>query len=77
MKEYAVREENAYIGAADERGIIELGEDEFILDSEYRGANRIVAAIATPVENDEHVCDECGDSFDSERGLSIHEGSQH
>ncbi|MDY6761990.1 MAG: hypothetical protein SVY41_03000 [Candidatus Nanohaloarchaea archaeon] len=25
----------------------------------------------------DHVCDQCGESFDSERGLSIHEGMKH
>ncbi|MDY6768810.1 MAG: hypothetical protein SVW02_01750 [Candidatus Nanohaloarchaea archaeon] len=25
----------------------------------------------------DHVCSECGESFDSERGLSIHEGMKH
>ncbi|MFB6294186.1 MAG: hypothetical protein ABEI97_00340 [Candidatus Nanohaloarchaea archaeon] len=26
---------------------------------------------------DEHVCDECGEEFDSERGLKIHRGRKH
>ncbi|MFB6294688.1 MAG: hypothetical protein ABEI97_02925 [Candidatus Nanohaloarchaea archaeon] len=28
-------------------------------------------------EDGEHTCSECGDSFDSERGLSIHKGQKH
>lgn len=27
--------------------------------------------------DDEYVCDECGETFDSERGLSIHNGMKH
>lgn len=28
-------------------------------------------------ESDGHVCDACGKSFDSERGLNIHKGQKH
>ncbi len=31
----------------------------------------------TGEDSGEHVCDTCGKSFDSERGLKIHEGQKH
>lgn len=33
-------------------------------------------AVADASDN-EYVCDECGETFDSERGLSIHNGMKH
>lgn len=49
---YTVRQDEVFLGASegDERSTLTLGDDEFVLDSEYRGANRIVVAIATPYE---------------------------
>lgn len=48
---YSIREEDVYIQAdsSTEEGRIEIGEDETILDSEYRGANRMVVAVASPI----------------------------
>lgn len=59
---YNVREEYAYINADArlDKGCIEIGEDEFILDSEYRGSNRIVVAIASPIEEQQKACGVCG-----------------
>ncbi|MDY6769198.1 MAG: hypothetical protein SVW02_03780, partial [Candidatus Nanohaloarchaea archaeon] len=31
----------------------------------------------TAGDAESYVCDACGESFDSERGLSIHEGQKH
>lgn len=51
MTTYEIREEDVYPKATSaEPRAFDLGEDEFIVDSEYRGANRIVVAIASPVE---------------------------
>ncbi|MDY6762066.1 MAG: C2H2-type zinc finger protein [Candidatus Nanohaloarchaea archaeon] len=40
-----------------------------------------VQAVAQGGERDEetgeHTCEECGESFDSERGLNIHKGQKH
>lgn len=75
---YTVRTEDVFLGAdpADPRGQIELGEDEFIADSEFRGSQRVVFAIATPIEV-EHTCgyDGCSRTVDelSERCWQ-HEG---
>lgn len=77
MTTFNVRVEEAYVGTSGPAGQVEVGDDELLLDSEFRGANRVVVAIATPVAEAGHVCDECGESFDTEHGLSIHEGSQH
>lgn len=42
---------------------------------------RSVEAVTSPDETEEeeegHVCDKCGESFDSERGLHIHQGQKH
>lgn len=53
--EYTIRKENVFIAADDaEKGRFEVGEDEFIVDSEWRGANRIVVVIAQPVVTEYH-----------------------
>lgn len=49
MTHFTVRQEEAYIHADDERGQIKIRDDELLLDAEYRGANRIVVAVAVPV----------------------------
>lgn len=36
--------------------IIHLTEDAFILDAEYRSGNRLVAAVAEPIDVDEDYC---------------------
>lgn len=46
---YGVRKEEVFAGA----GSFGLDEDEFILDAEWRGTNRLVIAVASPL-------DECG-----------------
>jgi hypothetical protein len=57
--EYTVRQEAAFLkaDATAEKGRIEIGDDEFVLDSEYRGAHRVVVAVATPVETG--TADQC------------------
>jgi hypothetical protein len=78
MATYTVRQENAYLGAddSDERALIDIGDDEFVLDAEYRGANRVVVAVATPVQVT-FTCEQCGKDFESEHGLAVHQGSEH
>ena len=68
MTRYTTREATVFHRADDERGEFELGPNEIILDSEYRGANRVVMVIASPllvcgvngcsreVESPEDVC---------------------
>lgn len=70
--EYRIREEQRYIDA---ESTVEIADDERLLDAEYRGANRVVMLLLTPVEN--YSCQTCGETFDSERGLKIHSGSVH
>lgn len=52
MAHYTVRQEEVFMGAdeGDPRSLMEIGDDEFVLDAEYRGSNRVVVAVATPVE---------------------------
>lgn len=76
MAHYTIRQEQAYVHAEPEedpeRALIEVGENEFVLDSEYRGANRVVVAVATPVEvarRCQYVKDDGGQcSRDAEEG---------
>jgi hypothetical protein len=67
---YSIRTEDVFV----DKGTFAVGDDEFIVDSEFRGPHRVVLAVATPTQ---FRCDECGDTFDSEKGLKIHSGSQH
>lgn len=69
MPTYKVREEHAYPKADSGNEKFTIGEDEFIVDSEYRGANRLVIAIASPVyacgaDTDDGTCSREVDSAD-------------
>lgn len=65
MKEYTIRTVSRYLSAGTS---IKIDEDEEILDSEWRGGNRIVIAILTPktyycgAETGEHTS--CGIEVD-------------
>lgn len=54
MTTFNVRVEEAYVGTSGPAGQVEVGDDELLLDSEFRGANRVVVAIATPIEETHH-----------------------
>lgn len=56
MTRHTIREADVYLGG---ESTFSLDDDEMILDSEYRGPNRLVIAIATPTEH------ECGTRLDS------------
>lgn len=53
MTTYKVTTENIYLGSDDTT--LQLHEDEQVLDSEFRGANRVVIALLTPVA-EEYEC---------------------
>lgn len=55
-----------------------LGEIERSVEAATTEPEEEEAAETEAVETEgEYVCDECGESFDSERGLHIHEGMKH
>lgn len=77
MPTYQVEERPVYPGASegDPSKLLELGESEIVLDTRHQG-NKLLVAVGTPVDV-KYECEECGESFDSEHGLKVHQGSQH
>lgn len=55
---------------------IEEPEPEVETESEQEEVKQAVASGAEEAEGD-YVCDICGKSFDTERGLAIHKGRAH
>lgn len=59
--EYTVRKIDVY-----ERDTFEIDEDEFIIDSESRGAHRVVIWVGTPTV--QKACGVCGCEVPCEHG---------
>lgn len=63
MTQHEIREVSVWPRSDDrDKRSFDVGEGEFVLDTEYRGANRIVVAIASPVVSESDVSDSTAQS---------------